>query len=570
MPAEGGGTTTNILAGRQLRRLARPEPARDQRGPRAARTTRRCARRAPAQAAADELCSPGGTQASSGGRSPRAGRGQGAQRARAGTDATGGGARRLDGRRRTGGDGGGGPAGRSPTTSSTRSSTCRRGRSTTCPATSATSSAAAPTSSKTAAAAPRPRPPGGAGATDDLLDFLFSADGGRLDNREASAMRGQGPMAALAASPTMVGAVTTLIVIVAVFLAYNANNGPAVRARLPRLGRDPERVAADATTTRSGSAATGSAWSSRSTRCSRTRRRRRPGERHQRRRGADRRRGRAPQPEARQGRRAAARGLGLPGPLPLDLRAQVPRDRPRGGRSGARGLRLRRPRRPDRPGDRLLPARRRALRQRAELAERLLRAADRVRRHQQHLRHAARGPTRAPTWTASATPSPAAAPRSTTRSTASSRCSPGCGRWPGCCWSPTRSCGASSRSSATQPGSWRRSPSSRPTCSPTGRDRLRRDLVRPGGAAGDDLRGPADAADRDRPAAAPAPVPARLRDAQRASCARASTTCGNPARAQRRDRGRHAGAAARPRDTSRRLEGACARSTGSSTQPTTG
>ena len=30
---------------------------------------------------------------------------------------------------------------------------------------------------------------------------------------------------ALAASPTMVGAVTTLIVIVAVFLAYNANNG---------------------------------------------------------------------------------------------------------------------------------------------------------------------------------------------------------------------------------------------------------------------------------------------------------------------------------------------------------
>jgi ABC-type transporter Mla subunit MlaD len=33
------------------------------------------------------------------------------------------------------------------------------------------------------------------------------------------------PAAALAASPTMVGAVTTLVVIVAVFLAYNANNG---------------------------------------------------------------------------------------------------------------------------------------------------------------------------------------------------------------------------------------------------------------------------------------------------------------------------------------------------------
>ena len=38
-------------------------------------------------------------------------------------------------------------------------------------------------------------------------------------------MRSRSPVAALAASPTMVGAVTTLIVIVAVFLAYNANNG---------------------------------------------------------------------------------------------------------------------------------------------------------------------------------------------------------------------------------------------------------------------------------------------------------------------------------------------------------
>ena len=38
-------------------------------------------------------------------------------------------------------------------------------------------------------------------------------------------MRGRSPMGTLAASPTMVGAVTTLIVIVAVFLAYNANNG---------------------------------------------------------------------------------------------------------------------------------------------------------------------------------------------------------------------------------------------------------------------------------------------------------------------------------------------------------
>jgi ABC-type transporter Mla subunit MlaD len=38
-------------------------------------------------------------------------------------------------------------------------------------------------------------------------------------------MRNRGPAATIAASPTMVGAVTTLIVIVAVFLAYNANSG---------------------------------------------------------------------------------------------------------------------------------------------------------------------------------------------------------------------------------------------------------------------------------------------------------------------------------------------------------
>ena len=38
-------------------------------------------------------------------------------------------------------------------------------------------------------------------------------------------MNGRGRAGSLAASPTMVGAITTLIVIVAVFLAYNANNG---------------------------------------------------------------------------------------------------------------------------------------------------------------------------------------------------------------------------------------------------------------------------------------------------------------------------------------------------------
>src|SRR5215216_5858806 len=41
----------------------------------------------------------------------------------------------------------------------------------------------------------------------------------------AGSSRNRNPLGSLAASPTMVGAVTTLIVIVAVFLAYNANNG---------------------------------------------------------------------------------------------------------------------------------------------------------------------------------------------------------------------------------------------------------------------------------------------------------------------------------------------------------
>ena len=37
-------------------------------------------------------------------------------------------------------------------------------------------------------------------------------------------MRG-GRMGSIAASPTLVGAVTVLVVVVAVFLAYQANNG---------------------------------------------------------------------------------------------------------------------------------------------------------------------------------------------------------------------------------------------------------------------------------------------------------------------------------------------------------
>ena len=131
-------------------------------------------------------------------------------------------------------------------------------------------------------------------------------------------------------------------------------------------------------------------------------------------------RGRAAQPEARQDRRAAARGLDLPGPLPLLVRPQVPRDHPRRGRAGARGLHLRRP--DDGATARCRPTRRFAARSRRG-PERLLPGADRVRRHQQHLRHRDADQRAHQPRAASATPSPAAAPRSTTRSRRSSRCS---------------------------------------------------------------------------------------------------------------------------------------------------
>ncbi len=45
------------------------------------------------------------------------------------------------------------------------------------------------------------------------------------DDREELRNSRRSPFAAIKSSPTMVGAITTLIVIVAVFLAYNANNG---------------------------------------------------------------------------------------------------------------------------------------------------------------------------------------------------------------------------------------------------------------------------------------------------------------------------------------------------------
>ena len=302
--------------GRQLRLLARPEPARDQRGPRPAQVRpvgvperhRAAGRRAgalqPRRPA--ELARPRGRRSAAGGRgegaAPASGR-AGARRRR----------RRPAAPAAAAGAGGSGPR---------RSRHARRRRRRRHPrpdprpaargarraarATSRISSAAA----ATGAAATR-------GATADLLDFL------------SQLMRGRGVSNAITASPTMVGAVTTLIVIVAVFLAYNANAGlpfvPVYRvsveipdaARLTnnnevRIGGHRVGVVESIDAIQAPQAGADRAGG----------RRQRGGRDH-------RRRGRAAQPEARQGRRAAAQGLGLPGPLPLVVRAQVPGDHPR-------------------------------------------------------------------------------------------------------------------------------------------------------------------------------------------------------------------------------------------------
>ena len=284
----------------------------------------------------------------------------------------------------------------------------------------------------------------------------------------------------------MVGAVTTLIVIVAVFLAYNANNGlpfvPVYRvsveipdaARLTnnnevRIGGDRVGVVESIDAIQSDEATTTA-----------------QAERPTARAPSYRRRDRAAQPEARQDGRAAARGLDLPRPLPLLVRPQVPGDRPR--RRARRRPRASPSTAPttartcdaaDRPGERS------RARSPTRAAERLLPGADRVRRHQQHLRHRDADATRARTSRASATPSPAAAPRSTTRSTALEPLFRGLqARSPGCCSSPTPSFGR------FFPELGRRGADRRPGRRAAGRllhqrrDRLRRDLLRPGGAAG--------------------------------------------------------------------------------------
>ena len=119
VPAEGGGTTTNILqADNCVAWLGPNQPGINEDLGLPKYDPSVCPQGTRAPAAADELCSPGGTQASSGGRSPRAGSGQGAQappsrhptRPAAAPAAR----RRLDGSGDTGGDGGGGSGGPIP------------------------------------------------------------------------------------------------------------------------------------------------------------------------------------------------------------------------------------------------------------------------------------------------------------------------------------------------------------------------------------------------------------------------------------------------------------------------
>ena len=121
----------------------------------------------------------------------------------------------------------------------------------------------------------------------------------------------------LASSPTMVGAITTLIVIVAVFLAYNANNGlPFVPVyRVSVIVPNASRLVPN-NEVRIGGTRVGVVESIDAGPARRRRRRRDSDDRARRRRRQHRRRRRPAQPEARQVGVADPRELDLPDPLP--------------------------------------------------------------------------------------------------------------------------------------------------------------------------------------------------------------------------------------------------------------
>ena len=123
-------------------------------------------------------------------------------------------------------------------------------------------------------------------------------------------MRGRG--GGIAGNPVLIGAATVLVILVAVFLSYNANKGLPFVPTYQLKAEVPERRPA-------------------------RRRQRRQDRRHARRRGHrdqaapldDGTRDRRARPHARQGRRPAAEGLDADRPAAVRARPQVRRDHPR-------------------------------------------------------------------------------------------------------------------------------------------------------------------------------------------------------------------------------------------------
>ena len=349
------------------------------------------------------------------------------------------------------------------------------------------------------------------------------------------------PMAAVAASPTMVGAITTLIVVVAVFLAYNANNGlpfvPVYRVsvvvpnaarltpnnevriggsrvgviesidavRLSDDGDGPETTPVPTTGNTDGVVARA-------------------------------------EPEDRRVGLADPRQLDLPDPLSLGVRPQVPRHHPRRRARGTPGLHLQRHQRQRRSRRRRQrdPLDRRG-REESGRRRRHVHRPDRVRRDRQHLRSG--DPERDP-------PEPGRLRRRVHRprglpepgvrgaQPVAHQPAPGRADAQRPADQPGRLLpGAGPDRRDRRPGRRAERRAVRQRGDDTGRDRCRSDCP-----AGDDLRRSAGPADGHRRAARPAPVPARHGRAREPPAPGGSATAARIAEPQRRDQGRDAGA----------------------------
>jgi hypothetical protein len=179
VPAEGGGTTTNILqADNCVAWLGQNQPGINEDLGLPKYDPSVCPQGTQPEAAADELCSPGGTQASSGGRSPRAGRGQGAPEPA--PDTTGGGAGGSAGGSTdsgdTGDDGGSGSGGPIPNDILDQILDLPPRALDNLPGDLGDQLGGGADQQQNGGGGSAPAPaPGGGGATDDLLDFLFSS-----------------------------------------------------------------------------------------------------------------------------------------------------------------------------------------------------------------------------------------------------------------------------------------------------------------------------------------------------------------------------------------------------------